>query len=206
MLAIVAIVAFGVAGIRARASEKATTALILRLRQYLDDYRDQTGSYPPDGIDSHVKNEEGTPIYGSACLYYFLAKKPLIKVEMRAGKRFTTELPPIATFQGSELSTVVPEYPGARELVDGWSNPIHYDNTENGDFKAQRGEVHIPPIDDDEHPIDPREGSYEVGTANAVPHQFGVQSAGFDIWSYGEQGHEVKELKAMPIATWNIQE
>jgi hypothetical protein len=85
--------------------------MIRKVEQYLDDYKRRTGSFPPDGIDSQVTNEEGTPIQGSACLYYFLSKKPIPLVEIRAGKKIITELPPIGTFLESELGPASSEYP-----------------------------------------------------------------------------------------------
>ncbi len=199
------LVAVGVGGLRGKAAERATKALLIRIQAYLDDYKSETGSYPPDGIDTPVTNDKGTPIKGSACLYYFLMQRPLTKVEIRAGKKFVQELPPIAKFQESELTPLDPNFPDAREIVDGWRTPIHYDNTEDGQFRPQRGDMHIPPLDDDVHPVDPRSGDYAVGNDKAVE-TVGVQGMGFDIWSYAEQGHEVKEIKYLPIATWSLKE
>ncbi|MBI4605701.1 MAG: type II secretion system protein [Planctomycetes bacterium] len=197
------LVALGVAGLRGRAAEKATDALLRRIMAHLDEYKNLTGTYPPDGIDSPVKNGEGTPIQGSACLYYFLAVKPTSVREIRAGKTFRSERPPLASFTSGEISEEDSTYPGVREVLDGWKNPLHYDNTEDGGFKAQGGWVHVPPLDDDEHPGDPREGDYEVNGENAV-REAGIQGKGFDLWSHGEQEHEVKPLKALPIASWSL--
>jgi prepilin-type N-terminal cleavage/methylation domain-containing protein len=205
IVALFALVAVSVGGLQGKAAQRATEAMIRKVEQYLDDYKRRTGSFPPDGIDSQVTNEEGTPIQGSACLYYFLSKKPIPLVEIRAGKKIITELPPIGTFLESELGPASSEYPGARELIDGWRNPIHYDNTQDGEFRPQRGRVHLPPIDDEEHPQDPRDGTYDVGKDHAVQ-KMGVQSDSYDLWSYGEQGHEVKELNSLPIASWNLKE
>jgi len=199
------LVAVSVGGLTGKAAERATGAMLRRIQHYLDDYKDMTGSYPPDGIDTPVVNDKGTPIRGSACLYYFLAQKPIPVTEIRAGKKFVREVPPIAKFSESELSLVDSNYPGAREILDGWKNPIHYDKTEDGEFRPQRCDVHIPPIDDDEHPIDPRSGDYNVGKEKAVP-EAGVQGNGFDLWSYGSQEHEAKVLKYMPLASWNLKE
>ncbi len=205
MVTLFALVAFGVTGLRGKAAERATSALIIRLDSFLDDYKQRTGSYPPDGFDSPVKNDQGTSIKGSACLYYFLSQKPVLLIEIRAGKKFIQELPPITKFKESELSNPDPSFPDAREIIDGWGNPIHYDNTEDGQFQPQRGDCHFPPIDDEEHPGDPRSGSYAVGSKNAVDEP-GIQGLGYDIWSFAEQGHEVKEILHLPIATWNIKE
>lgn len=199
------LVAVGVSGLRGKAAERATQALLRRIQAYLDDYKEKTGSYPPDGIDSPVTNDQGTPIRGSACLYYFLAQKPVTLEEIRAGKKFVMELPPIAQIQGSEISLPNPNYPGAFEILDGWKNPLHYDNTEDGEFKPQRGEVHIPPEEDSDHPPDPRTSTFRV-QGKMVVEEEGPQGLGYDVWSYGEQGHEVKELKAPPIATWSLKD
>lgn len=199
------LVAMAVGGLTGKAAQRSTEAMMRRIQAYLDDYKDLTGYYPPDGIDTPVSNDQGTPIRGSACLHYFLCVKPIPVTEIRAGKKFVREIPPIAKFAEGELSLVDSSFPGAREVLDGWKNPLHYDNTEDGEFRPQRGDLHIPPVPDDEHPVDPRTEEYKVGNQKAVSVE-GIQGNGFDLWSYGSQEHEAKVLKHMPIASWNLKE
>lgn len=192
-------------GLRGKAAQKATNALINKLRLTLDEYKDMTGSYPPDGIDSVVKNDQGQEIRGSACLYYFLSKRPWVAREMVAGKVKLYEVPPKLKFLSVELTQEDDEYPGVQEVQDGWKNPIHYDNTEDERFTPQGGEVHTPPVDDDEHPDDPRIGEFVVDGTNAVVEP-GIQTRGYDLWSHSDMGHEVKGPKSLPIASWNLKE
>lgn len=187
-----------------KASKSATVALILKLEQHLDEYKSLTGHYPPDGVDSVVRTDDGVDIKGSACLYYFLSR-PVVTVRKIAGRTEKREHPAIASFKATELGPEDPDVPGVRELVDGWATPIHYDNTEDGVFRPQRGEVHIMPIPDDEHPSDPRDGSVVVDGTPAVVKE-GIQSKSFDIWSHGQQGHEADVKPNLPVGTWNKEE
>jgi hypothetical protein len=91
------------------------------------------------------------------------------------------------------------------ELKDGWGNPIHYDNTEDGEFRPQGGDVHTPPVDDEEHPDDPRDGEFIVDGKNAVERK-GIQSKSYDIWSHGEQPPNEKKPIGLPVATWNLKD
>jgi prepilin-type N-terminal cleavage/methylation domain-containing protein len=183
-----------------KAARGATTGLLQQLELMLDDYKSKTGHYPPDGIDSPQRTEEGTPLRGSACLYYFLSR-PIRVSEVSGGRKTVKEYPPIARFKDSNLTPEDPEYPGIRELKDGWGTPMHYDNTENKVYRPQRGEVHYPEMSDEEHPEDPREGKLTINEVKAVPKR-GIQGKGFDIWSHGDAGHDLEE-KSLPLATWN---
>ena len=156
-----------------KASRSATVARILKLEQYLDEYKGKVGHYPPDGIDSVVKTEDGQIIQGSACLYYYLSR-PIQVPEKVGGRTKLRTYPAIAEFQDKELTAPDEEFPGVREIKDGWDNPMHYDNTEDGQFRPQRGEVHVPPLMDEEHPQDPRDGSVELDGKAVVP-QPGIQ-------------------------------
>jgi type II secretory pathway pseudopilin PulG len=189
------------------AYEKATTALLQRLQQHLDEYRSLTGHYPPDGIDSPQQNAEGTRIQGAACLHYFLTN-PITVEEVTGGVRQPKVYPPIiAKMKENELTPEDPASPGVREIADAWANPLHYDNTEDGVFRPQRGEVHSPPLDDSEHPLDPRVAEFKVGDERGAGRPGEVQSTGYDLWSHDGQGHSVVEDEAtLPIASWNIKE
>jgi prepilin-type N-terminal cleavage/methylation domain-containing protein len=176
----------------------ATEAQIQRLMAHLEDYRDLAGEFPPDGIDGEVRNAEGEPILGSACLGYFLAR-PIRVRELVGGSEELKEYPPIVTpWRRDDLGPE--ERPGVREVVDAWKNPLHYDNTEDGEFRPQGGEVHSPEVEDDMHPDDPRGGSFIAGGQNAVDRP-GIQGRGFDLWSHGRQ--EGKEPEHFPLASWN---
>jgi prepilin-type N-terminal cleavage/methylation domain-containing protein len=183
-----------------RAARGATTSVLQQLELFLDDYKGKTGHYPPDGIDSPQRTEEGTPLRGSACLYYFLSR-PIRVPEVSGGRKTVKEYPPIAQFKEQNLMPEDPEYPGVRELKDGWGTPMHYDNTENKVFRPQRGEVHYPEMADEDHPEDPRNGNLEIKGVKAVVKP-GIQGKGFDIWSHGEGGHDFAE-PSLPVATWN---
>jgi prepilin-type N-terminal cleavage/methylation domain-containing protein len=198
-----ALIALGLGAVMGRAAEKATGALITRMKSDLDAYKSLLGSYPPDGLDSPEKNDQGEIIRGSACLYHYLTK-PLVIPEKNAGQVRKIEHPPISKFADRELSKEDPDHPGVREILDGWKVPIHYDNVEDGEFHSQRGEVHFPEVDDEEHPADPRDGTVEVD-GKPVVEKAGIQGKGYDIWSHAELGH-TKKGACMPIATWNLRE
>ena len=197
------LIAVGLGGFQNTAAEKATGALLQKLQTYLDEYHRKTGSYPPDGLDFSVETVEGESIQGSACLYYFLAEKPIFLKERRAGKQFIREEKPFGKFLEAELSPEDGDLPTVRELVDGWGTPLHYDNTENMAFVPQGGNVHIDPVDDDEHPEDPREGGLVVDGQNAVVEP-GIQGKGYDIWSHGPRGHDMEEEPSLPVASWSL--
>lgn len=197
------LIAMGLGTVMGRASEKATKALFHRLESYLDEYRSLMGRHPPDGIDSLEKNDQGEVVRGSACLYYHLTKTLLIPSK-EGGQTRLSQHDPVAKFSDRELTKEDPDHPGVREIVDGWGTPIHYDNTEDEEFHPQRGEVHFPEVDDDEHPPDPRDGTVVVEGRAAVP-KSGIQSKGADSWSHATQGHN-KKGACLPIASWNLKD
>jgi prepilin-type N-terminal cleavage/methylation domain-containing protein len=204
IVSLFALVAIAAGGILSKGSEKATGSLIRQLQQHLDEYKSRTGSFPPDGIDTPVKNDEGEPIRGSACLYHFLTRP--VEVSERVGGRVTVrKTDPIASFTDATLMPENEDHPGVRELKDGWGNALHYDNTEDGVFRAQGGDVHSPPMDDSEHPDDPRVGDFIVNGQNAVERP-GIQGKGYDLWSHGEQTHDEKKPGGLPVATWNLKD
>ena len=183
-----------------RGPEKATRALLRRLVLHIEDYRGATGEYPPDGIDSSVRNADGESIQGSAALYYALTS-PLEVRRMVAGVPRIVRLEPIVErLQDSELTDEDPTRPGVREILDRWGTPIHYDNTEDGRFRPQGGDVHYPPLDDNDHPVDPRTLPESEG---GVPRPGEPQSQAFDLWSHGSNGHS-PDAPPSPIGTWNL--
>lgn len=188
------------------AYEQSSRAMILRLREYLETYKRLTGGYPPDGIDTDVENEEGTPIRGSACLFHFLTRPIIVEVVQGGVPRFKEYEPIISNFTKTEISAEDSEYPDAFELIDGWGDPYHYDNTENGKFEPQGGDVHTPPRDEDAP--DPRDVTFMVRGEAAVPKPGEVQSRGFDLWSSAGQmpDDDDEDENKIPIASWNISE
>ena len=203
IVVLVGLVLVSARGILGKGYQRNTEARIRMVEDHLEKYKELTGKYPPDGFDSPQKNDQGTKIYGSACLQYFLSRP--VRVERKiAGRLEIKEHPPIYQFSKGELSAEDADAPGAREIVDGWGTPFHYDNTEDGRFEAQSFASHLPEADEDTHPEDPRTGDFIVDGKNAVEKP-GVQGKGFDLWSHGEQGHETSEAKSLPLATWNLE-
>lgn len=195
-----------VGSIMGRGAEKSTVALILRLQDWMDEYRSLTGRYPLDGLDSRLEDDTGYPLRGSAALHYQLSRH-VIAEEIYGTRKRLREVPPIAKFESRELTPTEwedPDYPGVKEILDGWGVPFHYDNTENGKFRPQDGSVHYiyPPLPEEDHPDDPREGNREVD-GRPVVERPGNQGSGFDLWSHGEHGHDPLLLPSIPIASWN---
>ena len=151
-----------------------------------------------------MEDSDGQPLRGAACLYHFLAQESIVTREMQAGKEVIGERQqPIARFSERELMPEDPSAPGVREILDAWGTPLHYDNTEDGRFEPQRGDVHVEPLEDGEHPVDPRAGTVEVDGAKVVTVP-GIQGRGYDLWSHGSQGHEMDEAPSLPVASWNL--
>lgn len=201
IVALFSIVGATAGTLRSKAAHKATVAMIEKIVLALDEYKSLTGTYPPDGIDYPVQTTDGHEIKGSACLYYFLTVKPWKARDVVAGKVRLYEVPPKLDLRASEVSTEDPDYPGVHEVLDGFATPIHYDNTEDGKFMPQGGEVHYPPLDERDHPPDPRLGDLVVDGVPAV-RRAGIQSVGYDLWSHGVAGHEMDTV-SLPIGTWN---
>ncbi len=202
------IVLFGLVAVSAgiylgKASEARTKGLVKKLCLWLDDYKGITGHYPPDGFDAPVRTEDGQTIYGSAALYYFLSR-PVLETRTIGGVPEVRQHPPVAKFDERDLTPEDPSRPGVREIVDGWGVPIHYDNTEDGKFVPQRGDAHLDILPDEDHPPDPREEGVLVD-GEPVVSRHGIQRIGFDLWSHGEQGHDMSKKPNRPIASWNLE-
>ena len=190
-------------GFMGRAAEKATMSMILRTQTWMDEYRSLTGYYPRDGLDSRVRSKEGVDLRGTAALYVALTEG-VVAEEFVGSRTRWRKHPPVAKIEGGELSLEDPDYPGVREIVDGFGTPMHYDNTANGRYVPQDGSVHYPPVEGLEHPDDPREGDREVDGHKAVRKR-GIQDVGYDLWSHGYHGHEAGTPASLPVATWNVQ-
>jgi type II secretory pathway pseudopilin PulG len=200
MMILFSMVVVAVSTIRRRMNRKATVALIHRLRLGLEEYKQITGSYPPDGYDKEVTNDDGEKIWGAACLYYFLTKELTEKSEV-SGQIRTRKHEPVMKFSERELSLEFEDMPGVREVVDGFGLPFHYDNTENGVFAPinQENTAHMIPVDF--HPPDPRTSE----DPSVVPKP-GIQSIGYDLWSHGTKtAHEDDQVDlTLTLASWNV--
>lgn len=200
MMILFSMVVVAVSTIRRRMNKKATIALIHRLRLGLEEYREITGHYPPDGYDSEVTNDDGQKIWGAACLYYFLTKELTQKEEV-SGQIRTRKREPVMEFNDTELSLEFEDLPGVREVWDGFGLPFHYDNTENGVFAPgnQENTAHMIPVDF--HPPDPRTSE----DPSVVPRP-GIQRVGYDLWSHGTaNGHKDDQVDlTLTLASWNV--
>lgn len=185
-----------------RTKIQSTRARLQKLALVLEEYRRINASYPPDGIDTEVRNSDGTAVKGSAALYHALSTSFEYR-EMAAGIPRRRTHPPLLQFAESELSDENEEFPGVREIVDAFGVPLHYDNTENKRFRPQRGEVHYPRMDDSDHPADIRTVPASKG---GVEEPDSNQSTGYDLWSHGETGHDVDSSieRRTPIASWSL--
>jgi type II secretory pathway pseudopilin PulG len=181
---------------------RATKSIIERLKLLIEEYRSIAGQYPPDGMDFPVKNSDGTAVQGCAALHNALTSKVSV-VMMVAGRPRKIDYDPVATFKEGELSEPDPRYPGAREILDGFGSPFHYDSTAEGKLRPQGGGVHIPPQSDDTHPPDPRTLPLDQGGVRSPGH---VQSTAYDIWSYGKRGCDMSEKPTALIASWNLKD
>ena len=196
-----AIVLVGGQGLIGRTKVKATESLLERLILHVEEYRAITGTYPPDGIDSEVRTPEGTRVRSSAALYTVLTS-PIEATVMTGGIPRVVKHDPIAQFGNAELSAPDEDYPGAREILDPFGTPMHYDNTLNRNFSPQNGDVHIPPVPEDEHPLDPRILELSEGGVERVNQ---VQTPSYDIWSFGARAWELEiDDPKPPIANWNF--
>lgn len=201
MTLLFALVIFAAGTIRTKMHIEATKAMIYKLRDRLEEYRTIMGSYPPDGYDFEVKNKQGTPIRGAACLYYFLTKE-LEPPSTVGGRERTEKRDALMSFKETELTKEDPEFPGALEVIDGFGLPFHYDNTENNEFRPDRqGEVAHMQLAPD-HPPDPRTSE----DTQVLSHQ-GIQRRGaYDLWSHGStKAHDDAETPMnLTIGTWNV--
>jgi len=188
------------AGLRRKAMTEATKSRIHALRLALDEYKTLKGSFPPDGYDFEVKNHQGRPITGSACLYEFLGRE--LQVEENVGGQVRrSKRDPLVEFKSGYLTPESPDNPGVFEVLDGFNIPFHYDNTANGRFDpSNQGETaHVEPVED--HPGDPREDL-------SVVSRRGIQRPGaYDLWSHGSEKAHVDPAEYDPtltIGTWNV--
>jgi len=196
------------------ARTRATEALIHKVALQIEEYHDNAGEYPPDGLDLPVTDaRSGTNIFATACVLKTLTEPLQLTRKGPADFERTWTNPPIAEeFRKDSLlaSTVNPDL---FEIADAFGWPMHYDRVTEGargakdfSFSNQQGEVHLDPPSF--HPADPRmdselrSGIREVGQA---------QNKGrYDLWSHGPHGHSSPEdwkdeYFAETMANWNLE-
>ncbi len=182
-----------------RAQVKATVSIIRRLESWAEEYRSLKGSYPKDGLDEPYESDTGTRLRGVGALHYQLSRS-VIADDIVGSRVRLRELPPVASIKSAELSD---DYDGVFEIIDGFGEPMHYDNVANDRFVPQDGSVHFPPVTD-WHPDDPRAAKNTIDGKEVVRRR-GIQNRGrFDIWSHGPRGHDEEEPECLPMGTWNL--
>src|SRR5262245_21468384 len=68
--------------LRQKAYFERTKSMIQQLKEALEEYKGLKGTYPPDGYDFEVKNRDGKPVWGAACLYEFLSTELTIEQDV----------------------------------------------------------------------------------------------------------------------------
>jgi prepilin-type N-terminal cleavage/methylation domain-containing protein len=178
---------------RARANK--TQSILGQIELALQSYQSEFGEYPPDGYDYSVSTPQGYPLRGSATLTYFLAwKNPdgvndprdffLIKKSYAEDPNYPVEVKVHNGQPYLEIGTGL--FTRAGEIVDGWGNPIHYDNCAYDQKTNQPRYSPSPPgmhrcLDPDPREVRSPHGPIHPGT--------------YDLWSNGKDGHK-KDAKA----------
>ncbi|MDE0959460.1 MAG: hypothetical protein OSB09_01620 [Planctomycetota bacterium] len=184
------------------ASVARTEALIARVSLLIDSYHSKVGAFPTDGLDGNdLITTDGSFLTGGAALTYTLTQPLILTRTMSNGEiRIVGDEPPMGDFRSDELSPPSDGDTEARQLLDAWAEPIHYDDVSAGEksYSPQSdGESHLD-WDDEEsvHSEDPRDvGEATIGTGPQNIKQF-------DIWSHGSSGHTTDELYDDLISNW----
>ena len=178
-----------------RARAQKTQSILEQIELALQLYHSEFDEYPPDGYDYSVSTSPGYPIRGSACLTYFLAwKSPdgvndprdfiLIKKSYVEDPAYPIDVKAHNGQPYLEIETNL--FTRAGEIVDGWGNPIHYDNCAR-DQKTNQPRYSPNPrgmhncLDPDPREVRRPRGTSYPGT--------------YDLWSNGKDGH-TKSAKA----------
>lgn len=185
-----------------KASIARTEALIARVSLVIDQYHSKVGGFPTDGLDGNdLITEEGSILTGGAALTFTLSQ-PLILTRTKPNGeiRVIGEDPPMIEFRSDELSAASDGDETARQVLDAWGEPVHYDDVSKGDsgYSPQSdGESHLDWDDDVQvHSEDPRDvGEGTIGTGPQNTKQF-------DIWSHGSSGHSSEESYEDLISNW----
>lgn len=190
---------------RERSKRKKSESLIAQVELVLGQYHSKMGHYPSDGIDETVETEDGTRLKSGAALT-FAVRQPLrlFKKQPDGSMRAMGEEPPVGIdFKEGDLTAPYLDDPDARELLDGFGEPFHYDRVAGGEraFSVQDdGDVHLGWEERGLiHGLDPREAA-GVAVDNA-----GAQNIGeFDMWSHGVNGHTDDEEPGDVIGNWRV--
>ena len=184
---------------RKTANRKATEALMTRITAALEEYKDLTGGYPPDGYDEEVLNDQGNVIRGSACLHYFLTRELTLKRKVSGKLRIRKVEPLLELSDNLELAPKDGYEEGVREIVDAFGVVIWYDNTQNRKFE---------PLEEPGHPDADTWPSYapdpRIDASMGAVKDEGLQGDGYDIWSYAEGNHNQKDDLRAVIGSWNL--
>lgn len=179
-----------------QARSKATEALFERITMGVDKYKDLTGFFPEDGLDSPLKNKGGDPIMSSQCIYELLGRPLLIEKPAPGGRKIVERHnSPVLDFKTSEIEVArgedETEKPAGTgriiprgDIMDGWGTPIHYDRLEGKESYSVQDtpDIHVNPPGF--HPLDPREFD------GIAVEKMGPQNMGsYDLWSHGLVGH-----------------
>jgi type II secretory pathway pseudopilin PulG len=196
---------------RQKSMRSKTEGQIQTLGILLENYKSKAGGYPKDGIDdgSRVETSEGTRLQSGAALTFALRSPVKVMKRQPNGElKPMGEEPAVAGDELKERDLTPPflDDPFARELLDAYDEPFHYDWVAGGPTAYSRqddGDVHLGWDDraDAVHADDPREA---VGRAVAST---GLQNVGgYDLWSHGSDGHTPDQRPQNTIANWRVPE
>ena len=187
-------------GLLKRANIAATDSLLQRIGLFIDNYHGKTGSYPADGIDEALITDEGTPLQSGSALGYILRQPIRHREKLPTGEfRIVSSEQAVGEFTGDELGEIFEGDGNARELIDSWGIPLHYDAGISSYSPQNEGDVHLfwdDLLDEGAvHNLDPRELD---AVATSGPQNIGQ----YDVWSHGSDGHNEEELPEDAISNW----
>ena len=199
---LMSMLAVGTASYLKSAENARTESIIKRVSLYIDTYHSKYGGYPTDGLDGDdLITPEGSYLTGGAALTYTLTQPILITKTLPNGEvRVLGKEEPIGEFRSDEISAASEGDDAARQILDAWYEPIHYDDVSKGidGYSPQSdGETHLD-WDEDEftHSEDPRDlGERSIGTGPQHIEEY-------DIWSHGSSGHTPEELYEEMLSNW----
>ncbi|MFN0057991.1 MAG: type II secretion system protein [Planctomycetota bacterium] len=194
MLVLASLVFVGIRSAYAKARISRSKSLIERLATATTEYQSTVGSYPPDGIDSAVVTPDGTRLMSGAALTFALTSpRPKFRRLATGELQLTGEEEAVLELGKKDYMTMDGD-DLAREVVDAWSQPVHYDNVQGGYNEQSDESFHL--IVFPGHGKDARESEFVA--------QKGPQNIGrFDIWSHGVSGHSIDENPKFAITNWN---
>jgi type II secretory pathway pseudopilin PulG len=192
--------------LKQRSMRSKTEGQIQTIGILLENYKAKAGGYPKDGIDEgdKVETEDGTRLQSGAALTFALVNPvKVLKRQANGELKVMGEEDAVGEFKDTEFGPAYLGDPQARELLDGFDEPFHYDRLAGGTATYSRqedGDVHLGWDEQDLiHGDDPRE---KAGLAVASA---GLQNVGrYDVWSHGPDGHTKDEKPEAVIANWRV--